>query len=159
MLDKIQKIPQASSQEVASVVGAGEGDFALGPPATALSFWETGRIDITMVTSSPVPPPWDKDPNIVTLAEAGLSSADMPIGLIIGMAIHGGVPKEHIDWLYKLFKAGAETDLFMKREKTIPGCKISIMGPEESDKLLKTYQDAGDPIVRSMGLHLDQQKK
>jgi tripartite-type tricarboxylate transporter receptor subunit TctC len=155
--DKIKKIVGGSHQENASTIGAGMADFTLGSPNIVLPNWQAGRIDVIFTTDSTVPPPWDKDPNVVTMTEAGLP--DVAFGTIEGFGVIKDVPRSHIQWLYKLFAKATEKPIYQQRQKTIPGCRINIMGPEEADKLNRTFQDLAEPVIRSIGLHIDQQKK
>ena len=66
-------------------------------------------------------------------------------------------PKEHVDWLYKLIKAGAESEHHRKREQTVPGTTIQVLGPEESNKLKMQILDYVDPVIRDLGMHIEQQ--
>jgi tripartite-type tricarboxylate transporter receptor subunit TctC len=153
---KVRKMPQANAQATLSVIGAGEGDFTLTTSTYAQPHWEAGRLDVTMIMGSSVPPPWDKDPNIVTSEAAGLPK--IPVGIIAGFIVPKQTPKSHQDWLFKLFKAGASTDLYKQREKTVIGCQISIMDGVAANELKMKFYEFTEPVVRSLGLHIDQKK-
>jgi tripartite-type tricarboxylate transporter receptor subunit TctC len=156
-IPKVNKIPQQSSQSSVGVVAAGEGDFTFVSIPYCIPHYEAGRLDITMFIASAVPPPWDKNPNIVSSVQAGLPP--VPMGILRGFAVNKTVPPSHVEWLYKLVKAGALTDVHQQLAKTTPGLVIDIMGPAEANAVkMKLYDYAGDTI-RSIGLHKDQQKK
>ena len=153
---KVKKIPQGGHQEVAATIGAGAGDFTLGAPDIARTNWESGRIDVTMVQGDVVPPPWDKDPNIVSSKAAGL---DLLRGGIRGWGVPGKVPRAHVEWLFKLFKAAATSDSFKKQMDMVPGVSMMLLNPAESDALNKKVLEQADPVVSALGLRWDQQKK
>ena len=153
---KVKKIPQGGHQEVAATIGAGAGDFTLGAPDVAITNWEAGRIEVLMVQGDVVPPPWDKDPNIVTAKAAGV---DLLRGAIRGFGVPSKVPRAHIDWLSKLFKAAATSDAFKNQMKLVPGINWLMLGPTEADALNRKILDQADPIVTDLGLRWDQQKK
>ena len=159
----VKKIPMESFEQVASTVGAGEGDFGLVWSQIALTHWEAGKIDVTLyLGADKVPPPWDKDPN-VTSAIGGATTESgaffRSLGAHVGLLVGKDVPNSHINWMFKLFKAAASTPQHMMREKTIPGDRIIITGPEESDKTKMVIFNKFEPIVRELGMHWDQQKK
>jgi len=156
ILDKVKKIPQGSTQEVATAVASGLGDFCLTYASVALPHLQAGKTDLILFAGYSVPPPYDKDPNIVTMEGAGLPK--MQLGPSIGIGVNKPVPKAHVDWLYKLFKAAASTDLHKKREQTNPGLVINIMGPEEAEKAINEIYARAEPVVRELGLHVDQKK-
>ena len=81
---------------------------------------------------------------------------DSPWGVVEGFAVPKGVPQEHIDWLYKLFAAAAETEHHKQRETTVPGAKITLYTPAEANTLKMQVLEFTDPVVREMGLHIDQ---
>jgi tripartite-type tricarboxylate transporter receptor subunit TctC len=156
-LPKPNKIPQESSQAAARVVAAGEGDFSFVSLDYAMPHFEGGRLDITMLIADAVPAPWNKNPNVVSSVQAGLPS--VPMGIVLGLAVNKNVPPAHVEWLYKLFKAAAMTDLHKQREKTSPGLVIKVMSPAEANALkMKLYEYAGNTL-RAIGLHKDLQKK
>ncbi len=154
---KVKKIPQPGPQECLATVGAGAGDFTLASSAALQPHWKAGKIDVILSMGPKVPPPWDKDPNVVSSEAAGLPRA--PMGSILGFCVPKQVPKTHVDWLFKLFKAGASTDQYKQREKTIVALQISIMDPAQANDLKNTLYKFADPVVRSLGLHVDDQKK
>jgi len=150
---EVTKIPAPDNNAQGAAIGAGEGDFGLAQAPVAMQHFEAGRVDVTLVTGNAVPAMWDADPNVVSGKEAGLPEA--PFGIIEAFVVPRAVPKEHIDWLYKLIKAGAETDLHRSREQTVPGAVINIMGPEESNALKMQILDYVDPVIRELGMHID----
>ena len=157
ILDKVKKIPQGTMQECASTVAAGMGDITLTYAVLATPHIQAGRADVILSTGYSVPPPFDKDPNVVTLEKAGLPK--MQFGAILGMSVPKQVPQAHVDWLFKLFKAAASTDLHKKRQETNPGLMIYVMGPAEAEQAKNKYYEMAEPIVRQLGLHIDQKKK
>jgi tripartite-type tricarboxylate transporter receptor subunit TctC len=155
--DKIIKIPQPGNQAAITAIAAGEGDFGNSSMSRLQPHYEGGRVDPILVMSAAVPPPFDKDPNVVSLKQAGLPL--LPMGNIIGLATPKQVPKAHTDWLYKLFKAGFETDLYKERAKRTLSLQLTLMDGETANALKYKYLETFDPILRSIGLHKDQQQK
>jgi len=153
---KVEKIPQGTFQECASTIGAGEGDFTLTLLDVALANWQANRVDVTAVLGGEaVPEMWSKDPNVVTK----LGAIDTTfVGSTLGIGVPSQVPQAHVDWLNKLFKAAATSDLHKQRAKTYPGLVFRIVdGPavnRDNEKLLKTF----DPVVRALGMHVDSPK-
>jgi tripartite-type tricarboxylate transporter receptor subunit TctC len=156
IVDKVAKIPTNSMGEATRVVGAGEGDICNTRPVVVMPHFQGGRMDVLLIMGDSVPPPWDKNPNVVTMKQAGLPP--LPIGTVFGLGVPKQVPQAHVDWLYKLIKAGASTDHHKKRQKVIPGLTVDIRGPAEANALKMDFYEKADPIVRKMGIHVDQQK-
>jgi tripartite-type tricarboxylate transporter receptor subunit TctC len=154
ILDLVKKIPAQNIRSADPVVGAGQADFSLSSMESALIHIQSGRVDPTLFTAAKVPPPFDKNPNTVNIKSIGLPNN--LLGQILGLGVPKQVPKTHVDWLYKLFKAAASTDLHKKRQQTFPGLTINIMGPEESNALKLQMFKMGEPIIRKLGLHWDQ---
>jgi tripartite-type tricarboxylate transporter receptor subunit TctC len=154
---KVEKIPQRSMRAALSAVGAGEGDFTMSSIDYVKPDWEGGRVDITMFLASKIPPPWDKDPNIVTSEKAGLPP--VPMGIIPSFMVPKACPPSHVDWLFKLIKAGVLTDVYKQREKMFPGLTINILGPKEANELKMKLHEYGERVIRATGLHWEQQKK
>jgi tripartite-type tricarboxylate transporter receptor subunit TctC len=150
---EVNKIPAPSDPQVGAIVGAGEGDFSLAQADIALSAWQAGKVDVLLVTGATVPPPWDTDTNVVSADAAGLPPA--PFGLYLGFVVPKAVPAEHVQWLYALIKAAAETELHQKRAGQIPGLTFAIIGPEEAQKVKVDIIAFLDPVVRGLGLHID----
>ena len=158
ILDKVKKVPQGSMQECAAAVGAGQGDFAMTGVDVALTNWQAGRVDATMVTGSKVPAPWDKDPNVVTGDSVGVVKGVI-LSISLGLGVPKQVPQSHADWLAKLFSAAATSDVHKKRLKTIPGLDLSLVSAKDANAQNKKIIEMADPVVRAIGLHIDQQKK
>jgi tripartite-type tricarboxylate transporter receptor subunit TctC len=154
---KVEKIPSGAHEAIAATVGAGEGDFCLSPAQVALTNWQAKKVDVTLITGPVVPPPWDKDPNCVSSIKTGLPNVGM--GTILGIGVPKGVPKEHVDWLFNLFKAAAATDVYKNRAKMIPALNIQIMTPAEANAEMKAIYDVCDPVVRALGMHWEQTQK
>jgi tripartite-type tricarboxylate transporter receptor subunit TctC len=154
---KVKKIPQQSIMAALSVLGAGEGDFTMCPTSYVGPHVQAGRIDLTMFMGESVPSPFDKDPTIVSSKALGLPG--VPMGASDGFAVPKNVSQAHIDWLFKLFKAGASTDVYKQREKSIMGLMVKIRDPADCNKLKYTLFDFADPVVRSLGMHWEQQQK
>ena len=158
-----KKIPMNTYDQIASTVGAGEGDFGMIWTEVALTHWQAGKIDVTLFLGvDKVPPPWDKDPNVVA-GVGGTSDAAgaffRSLGVHLGLLVPKEVPRSHIDWMFKLFKAAASTDQHRMREKTVPGNRIIIIGPDEANATKMDLYNKFDPITRSLGMHWEQQKK
>jgi tripartite-type tricarboxylate transporter receptor subunit TctC len=150
---EVNKVPAPSDPQVGAIVGAGEGDFSLAQADIALNAWQAGKVDVLLVTGAQVPPPWDTDPNVVSADAAGLPPASF--GLYMGFTVPKGVPPERVEWLYALIKAAAETEVHQKRAGTIPGLTFAIIGPEEAEKVKQDIIAFLDPVVRELGLHID----
>jgi tripartite-type tricarboxylate transporter receptor subunit TctC len=152
---EVVKIPASDNNAQAAAIGAGVGDFGLAQANVALQHFQAGRVDVVLVTSETVPTPWDTDPNVVTLAQAGLPSA--PFGNILAFVVPKGVPAENIEWLSTLIGAGAQTEHHMQRATTVPGTTFNIIGPEAGNALKLEIAAFLEPVVRQVGLHIDDQ--
>ena len=156
---KVKKIPQPGSTAVIRTVGAGDGDFGMAGADTAIIGWDSGRIEplILWGQSTKIPEPWTNYQRIITYQQAGF---DLPVPNLssLGWAVNNLVPDSHVDWLYKLFEAGAKTELHKMREKQIPGLEIDIIGPKETNAEKMYMLKVADPVLRRIGLHIDMQK-
>jgi tripartite-type tricarboxylate transporter receptor subunit TctC len=152
------RIPQPSTGAALAALGAGEGDVMFISIGAAMPHIEAGKMDLTMIIGSKVPPPWDKDPNVTTTDAAGLGFMSK-IGVIEGFCTVKDTPKSHIEWLAKLFKAGAGTALYKSREKTVPGWEPILLSSEEANAIKDSFAKLADPIIRDLGMHVDQKKK
>ncbi len=153
---KFNKIPAESTEAQAAAMGAGEGDWALTQAPAALQLVQSDKVDVTFVTGSVVPAMWKDNTNIVTGEQVGLPKA--PFGIMQGFLVPKEVPVEHREWLFQLFKAAAETDTYKNREKTTPGLTVRIMNHEEANEAKMQIFNYVDPVVRELGMHIDQQK-
>jgi tripartite-type tricarboxylate transporter receptor subunit TctC len=153
---KFNKIPAESTEAQAAAMGAGEGDWALTQAPAALQLVQSDKIDVTFVTGNTVPAMWADNKNIVTAEQAGLPPA--PFGIRQGWLVPKEVPDEHREWLFQLIKAAAETDTYKQREKTVPGLTVKIMNHEEANEAKMQILNYVDPVVRELGMHVDQQK-
>lgn len=151
---KVTKIPCTTNQAAVSAVGAGEADFSLTQSDVAIANFEAGRVDVVLVTGSKVPAPWDKDSNVVTAEEAGLPAA--PWGIVEGLAVPRDTQPEHIEWLYKLFRAAAESEHHKRREHTVPGTQIAVIAPAEANEMKRSILLYAEPIIRKLHLHYEQ---
>jgi tripartite-type tricarboxylate transporter receptor subunit TctC len=152
---EVVKIPASDNNAQAAAIGAGVGDFGLAQANVALQHFQAGRVDVVMVTANSVPAPWDTDPNVVTLEQAGLPNA--PFGNVLAFVVPKGAPAENVDWLYKLIAAGAETDHHRQRAQTVPGTTFNVIGPADGNALKHEIFDFMEPVVRQVGLHIDDQ--
>lgn len=151
----VHKIPAPSDPQVAAIVGAGEGDFSLAQADIAMNAWQSGKVDVLMVTGDAVPAPWADDPNVVSSQEAGLPPN--AFGLFLGFVVPQAVPDEHVQWLYELIRAAAETETHQQRAGIIPGLTFDIIGPEEATRVKLETVEFLDPVVRALGMHVDDQ--
>ena len=160
ILDKVQQKPQGSMTAADTVVGAGECDFSFSRMDSALPHIQAGRADVTVFTTF-IPPPFDKNPNIVTLGQLGIGFPNEILGYYQGFVVPKQVPDSHREWLFKLFKAGASTPQYKEnREKTFIGLRVGdFLDPAAANALKMKMVTMGEPIIRSLGLHWDQQKK
>ena len=155
---KDMRIVQPSTGAALAALGAGEGDVMQISIGAAIPHVNAGKIDFSMFIGSTVPPPYDKDPNITTSDAAGLSFMSK-IAVVEGFCTIKDTPKSHIEWLAKLFKAGASTDVYKQRSKLIPGWQLDVLGPDEANDLKNYMAKQAEPILRDLGLHVDQKKK
>ena len=154
---KVDKIPQADHRMAVTAVAAGAGDIDITNVAIFKAHYDAGKLDPLLFMGDKVPAPFDKIPGVTSAVAAGLPKYG-PAGNQNGFCVPKEVPQSHIDWLYKLIKVGAESDLYKQREKTIPGLSVEILDPAESNELKMNLYKIGEGVVRSVGLHYDQQK-
>jgi tripartite-type tricarboxylate transporter receptor subunit TctC len=154
--DKIKKIPMGSLQEIGSTLGAGEGDFGVQSPDWALSFWQAGKNDFVATSGPKVPPPWDKEGKAVTLRSLGFP--DVTVGSIMSFGVSAIVPDDHVWWLYEMFSAASKEAPVLAREKQIPGCIMEHHDPPSANELKYQLYEFAEPVIRSIGLHIEQQK-
>jgi len=151
---EVTKIPAANTEAQGATMGGGEGDFALIQVPAGLQLYQAGRVDVTLLTGDTVPAPWNDDPNVVSTTGYGLPPT--PFGIVQGLMVPPGVPQENIDWLHKLFAAAAETETYKNREKTVPGLTVKVLTAEEANEIRDNVLAFGDPVVRELGMHLEQ---
>jgi len=151
---EVNKIPAPNSGAQTATMGAGEGDFALVQAPAALQLYQGDRVDVTFFTGDSVPPPWDNDPNVVSATAYGLPPA--PFGIIAGILVPKEVPEEHVAWLADLFRTAAMTDTYQAREKNVPGLRIKIIERDEANQMKLKVLEYVDPVVRELGMHVDQ---
>jgi tripartite-type tricarboxylate transporter receptor subunit TctC len=149
------KIPAESTEAQAAAMGAGEGDWALTQAPAALQLVQADKVDVTFVTGDTVPAMWQDNTNIVTGKDAGLP--DAPFGIMQGILVPTEVPQERQEWLFQLFKAAAETDTYKQREKSVPGLTVTIIPQKEANEAKMKILEYVDPVVRNLGMHIDQQ--
>ena len=156
---KVNKIPQPGNPAVIQGVGSGNGDFGMATPETARIAWEAGKIEPLLMwgPSKTLPDLWKNVSSLVTFEQAGFKPPVVG-GTQLGFAVPKQVPDSHREWLFKLFKAAASTNLFKEREQQLPGNKIIIMDPREANKFKMDTLKATEPIIRKIGMHYDQQK-
>lgn len=153
---KFNKIPAESSGAQTATLGAGEGDWGLTQAPQALQLVQADKADVTFVTGDTVPTMWADNKNIVTAEQVGLPKA--PFGIMQGFLVPKDVPVEHREWLFKLIKAAAETDVYKEREKTVPGLNVRIMDHDQVNEAKMQVLEYLDPVVRDLGMHIEQQK-
>ena len=154
---KVQVIPQPSMEVAVTAVAAGAADYCGSPSFRTQPHLEAGRLNMLMIMSPKVPPPWDKDPNVISMVQAGLP--ETPIGMLFGFVVNKQVPTAHVNWLYKLFRTASETTVNKQRAKTVLGFEPMILDPAQTNALKYKYYELADPLVRSVGIHVDQRKK
>jgi tripartite-type tricarboxylate transporter receptor subunit TctC len=153
---KFNKIPAESSAAQMATLGAGEGDWGLTQAPQALQLVQADKADVTFVTGDTVPAMWADNKNIVTAKDVGLPEA--PFGIVEGFLVPKDVPVEHREWLFQLIKAATETDAYKEREKAVPGLNIRIMDNAQANEAKKKVLEYLDPVVRDLGMHIDQKK-
>lgn len=142
-----------SHNEIQSALGAGVADIGITQIETALTHWEAGRIEILMMTGdNRAGPPWEDVPSAADLGMAG-----EPWAQNRGFAVAEEVPETHRDWLFELFKAGAETEEFQEARKRLPGNTLVMLDHDAGMKMADQLLEISEPIIRRLGIHWDQQ--
>jgi tripartite-type tricarboxylate transporter receptor subunit TctC len=132
-----KKIPQGTHGEVAAVVGSGEGDIGNEFGEIIMPHFQGGRAAVILIGGEIVPPPWDKDPNVLTTQAANKLGFNFPVPFPFtgsrGWTAPKGTPQSHVDWLYKLIKATAATPAFKQtcNNCSRAPCGLSASGREQ----------------------------
>jgi tripartite-type tricarboxylate transporter receptor subunit TctC len=142
-----------SHNEIQSAIGAGVADIGITQVETALTHWEAGRIEILMMSGDRrASAPWEDVPSAADMGMAG-----EPWAQNRGFAVNSTVPDLHRDWLFELFRAGAESAQFMADRERLPGNALVIMNHEETKDLARRAFEISEPVIRKIGIHWDQQ--
>lgn len=142
-----------SHNEIQSALGAGVADIGITQIETALTHWEAGRIEILLMTGdNRAGPPWEDVPSAGDLGMAG-----EPWAQNRGFAVASAVPDTHRDWLFELFKAGAEAEEFQEARKRLPGNTLVMLDHDAGMKMADQLLEISEPIIRRLGIHWDQQ--
>lgn len=141
----VKKIPGGSQQEMAIAVGAGEGDFALLAPDTALVHWQKHRVDVTLVSGDTAIEPWKDVP---TASDLGYPNA--PFGAIRGFAVPKDVPELHRQWLYELFKNAAKDPYYKQRTTQVPGLSLISLDHDQSMQVAEQVNKYAEPVVEEL---------
>lgn len=142
-----------SHNEIQSAIGAGVADVGITQVETALTHWDAGRIEILMVTGDQrAGPPWDAVPSAADMGMAG-----EPWAQNRGFAVAQEVPDLHRDWLFELFRAGAETEEFKEARLRLPGNALVMLDHDETVALAERAMEISEPVIRKLGIHWDQQ--
>ena len=150
---EVNKIPAPSNDAVAAAIGAGEGDFSMSQAGVALQHYQAGKVEVLLVTGDTVPAPWDKDP--------ASSPARPP-----------GCPESPGAWSRVLpcrracrrsTSTGSTSSSRRRRRPSTTNsgrrpCRATsrALTPAEANALKMQVLEFTDPVVREMGLHIDQ---
>ena len=151
---EVEKVPAADRDAAMAAVGAGEGDITLTQPQVAVS--AADRVDVTFVTTPEVPEIWADNPDVAS--SANYPDYDIPHidwGTVQGLMIPAEVSDLHTRWLYTLFEAAVDTDVYQARTETNAGMEIRVYTTEESQEIARTTLDFSEPIIREIGLFHD----
>lgn len=148
---EVEAIPLGDSVEIATAIGAGEGDFAMMPVDPVIGQWQAGRVRVLMIVGDEAPEPW-------TDAETtGSLGMDEPWGSIRGFLVPPTTPELHRQWLFELFRACSEESAYTDRIANTPGALAVTMTPDDIMEAINTALEKADPIMRDLGIHIDQQ--
>jgi tripartite-type tricarboxylate transporter receptor subunit TctC len=151
---EVEKIPAAGADEAVAAVAAGEGDFSATRPDVASAAEETGRANIIFFSSEDVPDGWTDKPGVQSAKDyESYGLPDATWGVVLGFMLPADVDELHARWLYSLFEAAYETDVYQQRLDTVAALQIQLRTTEEANDLARTIYDFADPIVRAVGLH------
>jgi tripartite-type tricarboxylate transporter receptor subunit TctC len=148
-----EKIPAGGSDEAATIVAAGEGDFTMLTPSVARTHTDAGKATVHLVIS-PEPEAPEGYPDATTTAAIGL--ADEPWGSLRGLVVAPEVPELHRTWLFELFKAGADEPAYKERVANLPGASQVILDGEQVRDEIDNALTFAEPIIRDLGLHHEQ---
>lgn len=141
-----------SHNEIQSAIGAGVADVGITQIETALTHWEAGKIEILLMTGDEGSgPPWEDVPSA---ADVGMPGE--PWAQNRGFAVNSSVPDLHRDWLFELFRAGAETDDFKAARQRLPGNTLVMLDHEQALDMAKKTLEISEPVMRRLGIHWDQ---
>lgn len=146
----VNKIPAGGGNESVSAVGAGEGDFTLAQADFALSAWQSGVVDATMITGDTIPEPWADDPDVVSAEGYGLPPASW--GAVMAVLVPSTTPASHVNWLYELLRRAAENPEYTSRADTVPGVKLETLDPAETLAISKDLAEFVGPTIKRLGL-------
>jgi tripartite-type tricarboxylate transporter receptor subunit TctC len=155
---EVQKIPAAGHQEALAALGAGEGDFSMVQGDLAYTNEQAGRVDVIFVSTSEVPEPWASEDETVVSASVMPDYEIDPVqwGITLGFMVPSETPDEHEQWLYELFAAAYESDVYTERAETIPGVLPSLTTTEETQEIARNNYESAEPIIRELELHYEQ---
>lgn len=152
---QIRKLSGSSLEDLAILVGSGEADVTLLTSHVGLQHYEAGVLDVLWTTAGEVPPPWDTEEHVVTTDDLGFESVyEVDLALVAAPE----TPEDHIAWLAELLRAAAEDEEYLQnRADTLPGVQVNYQGPEETREYLDFLNEMTEPVVREIGIHIDDQ--
>jgi tripartite-type tricarboxylate transporter receptor subunit TctC len=146
-------IPAGGSNEAATAVAAGEGDFTMLTPSVARAHEEAGRVRVVLVVSQDEQPPAGYDDAVTT---AGIGLPDEPWGSQRGWIVAPETPQAHVDWLFELFRTASEQPAPQERVAGLPGAEVVTLEAAELRTMMADALAFSEPIIRDLGLHHDQ---
>jgi tripartite-type tricarboxylate transporter receptor subunit TctC len=152
---QFDKAVGGSHNEIQSAIGAGVADIGITQVETAMTHWEAGKIEILMVTGDQrAGAPWADVPSAADMGMPG-----EPWAQNRGFAVNDKVPDLHRQWLFELFKAGAETQAFKDARTRLPGNALVMLDHDEVRAMADKAREIADPVIRKLGIHWEQQEQ
>lgn len=150
---EVRKVPAGSQGDAATAVAAGEGDFTMVGIEFALQHFEAGRADVSLITGSVVPPPWDSDPDVVG---SDAVSEQVLWGTELTLSTATSTPDLHREWLFELLSTAAESPEFEEARSAIPGASIDVWDHDQSVQFAEQIVRDTESVIRELGLHWQQ---
>lgn len=148
----VEKIPLSDLSQVPITVASGEGDVAVVAIGAALAQIDAGNLKPLMIIGTDESPELMAD--VPTDRDFGYEE---PWSSLRGFWVHPDTPDLHREWLYELFRAASEADVYQERIANTPGGTAVTFGREESRDIILSYNSLAEPIVRDLGLHYEDQ--
>lgn len=148
-----EKLPVGDLDEAATVLGAGEADFSMLLPGIAKTHSDANRLVVLLAVGDNVPDAFSD--TAVSTSDIGMP--DEPWGSVRGFMIPADVSDAHRAWLYELFRAATDTDVYAQRVSNLPGGELVTLDHDAVMKIVNNTLDFADPVLRDLGLHVDQQ--
>ena len=150
---EVTKIPAPSNDAVAAAIGAGEGDFSMSQAGVALQHYQAGKVEVLSSPAIRYPPLGQGREHSL---RQGRRAARFAVGRRRGLRGAEGRAAGAHRLALQAVRRGCRTEHHKQRETTVPGARIALYEPAEANKLKMQVLEFADPVVREMGLHIDQ---